>query len=63
VGINLLAISDFRFAIVDGRLPDLKSTDLRHGAHEFREISAIARRVIKRVEAGVHGGFGQSDTI
>ena len=39
------------------------STDLCDGTHELREILAVARGVIERLEARVHRGFGQGDAM
>ena len=41
----------------------VESTDLCDGAHELREIFAVVRGVIERVEASVHRGFGQGDAV
>ena len=37
------------------------SINLRDCAHEFGKILTVARGVIERVQARVHGSFGQSD--
>ncbi len=55
----LFAIADFRLPIFDR----VRSTDLRDGAHELREIFAVARGVIERVEASVHRSFGQGYAV
>ena len=47
-----------RLAIGKVNLPDLF-----HGAHELREIFAIARGVIERVETRIHRSFGESDAV
>jgi len=52
-----------RFSISDCRFAEATSTDVCDGAHELREIFAVARGVIERVEARVHRGFGQGDAV
>src|SRR5439155_22623963 len=51
-------IFDCRFSVFD---PALESVHLRVGADEFREIFAVARGVIERVEARIHCCLGQRD--